>query len=84
MSWTYVVGFLATAFTTAANLPQFIKCWRARDTQALSRKALIALALGLSLWVGYGVMRDDVLVAIGNLIALTITLALLSLKAKFG
>jgi hypothetical protein len=53
-------------------------------TRALSRRALIVLAVGFSFWVVYGVVREDVLVAIGNLIALTITLALLSLKARFG
>jgi MtN3 and saliva related transmembrane protein len=53
------LGGLAAFLTTAANVPQVMKCFRTGRAGDLSKKMLIALALGFGLWLAYGVTRSD-------------------------
>ena len=61
-----VLGILAALLTTVANMPQVIKCVWTGESADLSLKMLITLALGLLLWLSYGVMRSDFIVAVAN------------------
>ena len=46
-----VIGFLAGALTTAANLPQVWKTYRDKSAEGLSFRMLLILSLGLALWM---------------------------------
>lgn len=50
--------------TTFANVPQVLKCWRMGNTEDLSTKMLVALSIGLTLWVAYGWLHGDTAVAL--------------------
>jgi MtN3 and saliva related transmembrane protein len=75
-----VLGILAALLTTVANVPQVIKCVRTGESADLSLKMLITLALGLSLWLSYGVMRNDFIIAVANGISLGLVGVLLGFK----
>ena len=53
---TTIVGFMAGFVTTAANLPQVWKTYRSKSGEGLSFRMLLALAIGLGLWIVYGIM----------------------------
>jgi MtN3 and saliva related transmembrane protein len=53
---TTIVGFIAGSVTTAANLPQVWKTYRSKSGEGLSFRMLLALAVGLGLWIMYGIM----------------------------
>ena len=74
------LGILAALLTTVANVPQVIKCVRTGESADLSLKMLITLALGLSLWLSYGVMRSDFIIAAANGTSLCLVGVLLSFK----
>jgi len=74
------LGILAALLTTLANVPQVIKCVRTGESADLSLKMLITLALGLSLWLSYGVMRSDIIIAVANGTSLGLVGVLLGFK----
>jgi MtN3 and saliva related transmembrane protein len=46
-----IVGFIAGLVTTSANLPQVWKTYRSKSAEGLSFRMLLALAIGLGLWI---------------------------------
>ncbi len=74
------LGGLAAFLTTVANLPQVIKCFRTGKAGDLSKKMLIALAMGFALWLAYGVMRDDWIIVTANAVSLCLVAILLWFK----
>jgi MtN3 and saliva related transmembrane protein len=77
---TSTLGGLAAFLTTFANVPQVIKCFRTRKAGDLSKKMLIALAIGFALWLAYGVMRGDAIIAAANGVSLCLVAVLLWFK----
>ena len=61
-----VIGLVAAACTTAANLPQLKKAWTTGETDDISLKTLLLFACGLGLWVVYGVLREDIVIILAN------------------
>lgn len=74
------LGILAALLTTVANMPQVIKCVRTGESADLSLKMLITLALGLLLWLSYGVMPSDLIIAVANGTSLGLVGVLLGFK----
>ena len=74
------LGGLAAFLTTFANVPQVIKCFRTGRAGDLSKKMLIALAMGFALWLAYGVMRGDWIIMAANAVSLCLITVLLWFK----
>jgi len=81
---TNVLGGLAAFLTTIANVPQVIKCVRTGKSGDLSKKMLIALALAFALWLSYGLLRDDLIIAAANSVSLGLVAILLVFKWREG
>ena len=81
---TNLLGGLAAFLTTIANVPQVIKCFRTGKSGDLSKKMLIALALGFTLWLTYGLLRDDLIIAGANAVSLGLVAILLGFKWREG
>jgi len=74
------LGGLAAFLTTVANVPQVIKCFRTGKAGDLSKKMLIALAMGFALWLAYGAMRSDWIIMAANATSLCLVAVLLWFK----
>jgi MtN3 and saliva related transmembrane protein len=74
------LGGLAAFLTTFANIPQVIKCFRTGKAGDLSKKMLIALAMGFALWLAYGLMRDDWIIMAANGVSFCLVAILLWFK----
>ena len=81
-----LVGGLAAFCTTVSYIPQVRKAWATRETGDLSLKMLLLLAVGLTLWIGYGVMKSDWVIVFANgfSVAMLGNLIWLKLFAKPG
>jgi len=79
-----VVGLFAAFCTTVSYIPQLRKCWSTGKTDDLSLKMFSTLALGILLWVIYGVMRRDVIIIFANSISLCLLAAILFFKLREG
>lgn len=78
-----VVGFLAGALTTAANLPQVWKTYREKSAEGLSFRMLLSLSVGLILWTIYGFLTGSLPLILTNFVGTLLTLSLMGMKWKF-
>ncbi len=80
MTVSTIIGLLAALFTAISNLPQVVKCWKTRETHDISLNMLLLLASGLALWIAYGVLNSDWVIAGANAVSLLLTANLLAFK----
>ena len=77
---TDALGFAAATLTTLAFLPQVIKSWKRRAVDDLSLGMLVALNVGIVLWIGYGLAIASFPLVFANVVTLVFTAILLGLK----
>lgn len=82
--FVFLVGILATFFSLWSTVPQIRKSLKTKKTDDVSKWLIICLTGGLSLWVAYGVLKGDMIIAIANAIGVSLNLCLLFLKWKYS
>ena len=83
MEFTEIVGITAGVFTAVSLLPQLIKLVKHKKAEDISLFYLIILLCGLSLWVYYGFLRDDLPIILTNSFSLLLNIITLILGAKY-
>lgn len=78
-----ILGLVAGAITSVAMLPQLIKVLKEKDVEDLSLWMILALILGLSLWVWYGILKDELPIILSNGFAVLVNCCLLGAYFKF-
>ncbi|WP_322768804.1 SemiSWEET family sugar transporter [Frankia sp. Cr1] len=78
-----ILGLLAGALTTGCWLPQLFRSWRTRSVRDISWIYLGILGLGVSLWLGYGLLNGDMAIIIANAATAGAIAVLAGLKASF-
>jgi MtN3 and saliva related transmembrane protein len=71
-----------SGLTSLSYIPQVRKALRPGSTDDLSSKTLAVLAAGLALWVGYGVLKDDIVIMVANAVSLTLVATLIGFKIR--
>lgn len=79
-----MIGFIAAACTTVAFLPQVIKTWKMKETRGISLWMYIIFVIGVSLWLGYGILIGDYPIAVANGATLILALFVLIAKIRYG
>ena len=79
-----IIGFMATGFAVSSAVPQIRKALRTKKSDDLSIRFIIVLIVGLSLWVVYGIGKNDFVIIIGNSTAVALNSYLLFLKIKYS
>ena len=79
-----IIGFMATGFSVSSAVPQIRKALRTKKSDDVSIRFIIVLIIGLSLWVVYGIGKNDIVLIIGNSIAVTLNTFMLFLKIKYS
>ena len=80
----FVIGISATFFSLWSTVPQIKKSLKTKKTDDVSKWLIISLIVGLSLWVIYGIVKWDIVIAVANAIGVTLNLILLFLKLKYS
>jgi MtN3 and saliva related transmembrane protein len=78
------IGFIATGFAVSSTVPQISKALRTKKSDDISLRFIVVLIIGLSFWVIYGIGKKDVILIIGNTIAVILNIILLILKIKYS
>ena len=78
-----ILGLVAGGITSVAMLPQLIKVLKEKDVKDLSLLMILVLISGLSLWVWYGFMKDELPIILSNAFAVLVNIALLISYFKF-
>ena len=84
MDATLILGLAAGFFTTISFVPQIQKIWKTRSAEDVSKKMFLAVALGVALWLAYGIILEQWPIIIWNAISLVLAGAILALKYRFG
>ena len=78
-----ILGLIAGALTSIAALPQLSKVLKTKNTKDLSAMMLVILISGLSLWVWYGFINDELPIILSNAFAVLLNMILLFCKLTF-
>ena len=82
--WIEVIGFGAAILTTASFVPQAWLTFRTRDVSGISLGMYSAFTLGVALWLLYGLVLMAWPLIVANAITLSLALAILIMKLRFG
>jgi len=78
------IGALAAVLTTLCWVPQALKIVRERETRAISLPGTLLSAIGVLLWLVYGLALADAPLIASSAATLAITTAILGLKIRYG
>jgi MtN3 and saliva related transmembrane protein len=78
-----IVGIVAGIFTATSMLPQVIKTLKEKEAEDVSPVMLVVLITGISFWVFYGILRNDLPIIVTNGFSLLLNLFMLYLRWKY-
>ena len=78
MTYENMIGIAAGTFTSIAMLPQVIKVLKTKETADLSVIMICVLITGVSLWVYYGVLQEELPIILSNAFSVLVNLTLLT------
>jgi MtN3 and saliva related transmembrane protein len=76
------IGIGAAVLTSLSYLPQVKRAWPKNTTEDLSWRTLAALTTGLILWIVYGTLKEDWVIAIANAVGASLSGAVLVFKVR--
>jgi MtN3 and saliva related transmembrane protein len=79
-----IIGSLAAVITTFAWLPQILKILREKQARDISLVTTSALAVGVFLWIVYGVAIGSLPVILANTVSFLFIATIVGLKLRFG
>ena len=71
------LGIVAGVLTSVSMIPQLVKVIKEKDAENLSWVMLLVLITGLSLWVWYGFLKDELPIILSNAFAVLVNITLL-------
>ncbi|MDP3796059.1 MAG: SemiSWEET transporter [Polaromonas sp.] len=80
---TDLVGTLAACLTTLSFLPQAWLTFRTRDARGVSLGMYSVFAVGVALWLAYGLLLRAWPIVIANAVTLALALAILGMKLRY-
>lgn len=79
-----IIGYIAASFTTLCWLPQAVRTIRTKDTKAISLITQCSFAVGIALWLIYGIALNSWPVIASNLVTLPLVLVVVAMKLRYG
>jgi MtN3 and saliva related transmembrane protein len=83
MDYIQSIGIVAAILTTISFLPQALKTIKTKDTNSISLTMYFLLFLGVSLWLIYGILIDDLPIILANGVTFILAGTILILKLKY-
>ena len=83
MNFVTILGYSACAVTALTFLPQVIKTWQQKTASNVSLLMFIIAAINEIMWIGYGVLKDDMVIIVTNVIVLLMSCTMIYLKFRF-
>ena len=77
------IGLVAGTITSLAAIPQVIKTLRTRHARDISIWQPLLLAVGVALWMVYGMLINDLPLILANIIPLICNVLLCGLKLNY-
>ena len=78
-----MIGIAAGTLTTMSFLPQLVTVYRTRSAEDLSYTYLSMFALGVILWLFYGIILHAFPIILANAVTLTLVVSIMALKVYY-
>ena len=82
MEYDAIIGVGAATLTSLSHWPQLKKCWQTGKAEDLSLRAFVILAVGVALWLAYGVLKSDWIIMAANGVTLALLCGILFFKIR--
>ncbi|MFT6335398.1 MAG: MtN3 and saliva related transmembrane protein [Saprospiraceae bacterium] len=83
MNYIQIIGIVAAVLTTLSFLPQAIKAIKTKDTRGISLTMYSLFFLGVTLWLIYGILINDLPIILANGLTFILAGTILILKLKY-
>ncbi len=83
MEGTQIIGLVAGVLTASSLLPQVVKTIKEKKADEVSLVMLFVLLAGVSLWIFYGIKKDDFPIIVTNCFSLLVNLVMIGLRLKY-
>ena len=83
MTLVDLLGTAAATLTTGCFVPQVVRLWRTRNAEGISLVTFAAFAVGVALWLAYGVILRAWPIILSNAITLVLAFAIIVLTLRF-
>ena len=77
------IGLVAGTLTSIAAIPQLAKTLRTRHARDISIWQPLLLAIGIALWLIYGILIHDTPLVLANIVPLACNIILTILKLRY-
>jgi len=77
------IGYVGAFCTTISFLPQVYKVLKEKDASALSLSMYLIFTFGVSLWLVYGLLKNDPVLILANGITLVFASIILISKIRY-
>lgn len=84
MDKMFLIGIIAGILTSASMVPQLIKIIKEKDAQNVSLIMIIVLTSGVSLWIYYGILREDWPIIVTNCFSVLVNTLILIFRIKYS
>lgn len=73
-----ILGIIAGILTSVSMIPQLVKVLKEKNAEDLSWTMILVLISGLSLWVWYGFLKNELPIILSNAFAVIVNIILLT------
>jgi MtN3 and saliva related transmembrane protein len=84
MDFTAALGLIAGICTASSLIPQLVTTIQKKKASDVSMLMFVVLLVGNSLWIWYGIKKDDLPIIGTNIFSLLLNITMLILKFKFS
>ena len=78
-----IIGIIAGVLTAVSMLPQVFKTIKTKKAEHVSPLMLIVLICGVSLWIVYGILKNDLPIIFTNGFSVLVNLFMLFLRWRY-
>ena len=83
MTGVQILGYAACAVTALTFLPQVVKTWKEKSAKNVSLMMFIIAFANEVMWIAYGVLRNDMVIIVTNVIMIVMCSIMISLKLRY-
>lgn len=77
-----IIGSIAAFCTTVAFLPQAMMTIKTQNTDSISLGMYVIFTFGVLMWLFYGIVIDDWIIIIANIITFALAFSILFIKVR--
>ncbi|MCD6222926.1 MAG: SemiSWEET transporter [Thermoplasmata archaeon] len=78
-----IIGLVAGALTSFGFVPQIVKGLKTKKMEDVSYYMPVILAVGMSLWLVYGLLRRDIAIIAANIFGTACNIVIVAMKRMY-